>query len=274
MAGWLKYTKEDLEKAAAISISITQVMKILGYKSFSGGSHSHISRKLKQYEIDISHFLGQASNKGRIIGPKKTPEEIFVHNKNQVRRTQANILRQALLSVGREYKCYICGLREWRRKSIVLEIEHKNGDWTDNTLENIEFICPNCHSQTETYGSKKFLLTNKKVKPSLVRDRKRRERIKKETNPFWRNQDKPNIRKVERPPKETLEKLLLTTPVTVIGKNFGVSDNAVRKWAKRYHIDLKICGVWNKAKINRANNLKEVWASGGIEDTPDLESGA
>ena len=48
-------------------------------------------------------------------------------------------------------KCAGCNNHEWRGKPLVLEIEHKNGNSDDNSRENLEMLCPNCHSQTPTY---------------------------------------------------------------------------------------------------------------------------
>lgn len=51
-------------------------------------------------------------------------------------------------------KCEICGVREWNGKPLVLHVDHVDGDRTNNELNNLMILCPNCHSQTETYGSK------------------------------------------------------------------------------------------------------------------------
>lgn len=50
--------------------------------------------------------------------------------------------------------CEICGITEWNGKSIVLEMDHIDGDHTHNRPENLRMICPNCHSQTDTYKNK------------------------------------------------------------------------------------------------------------------------
>jgi hypothetical protein len=47
--------------------------------------------------------------------------------------------------------CYTCGIDSWNNKTITLEIEHIDGDSTNNTEDNLAVICPNCHSQTATY---------------------------------------------------------------------------------------------------------------------------
>ena len=50
--------------------------------------------------------------------------------------------------------CYTCGITEWSGKEIVLELEHVDGDSSNNAEENLSLICPNCHSQTSTYKNR------------------------------------------------------------------------------------------------------------------------
>ncbi len=54
-----------------------------------------------------------------------------------------------------EYKCESCNIHEWNGKHLVLELEHINGDRRDNRKENLKLLCPNCHSQTETFRKRK-----------------------------------------------------------------------------------------------------------------------
>jgi hypothetical protein len=114
------------------------------------------------------------------------------------------------------YECESCGLKDtWNNKKISLQLEHKNGIPNDNRLENLCFLCPNCHSQTDTYAGKRF---------------KKPPKIKK-----GKQGPKPWLRKVERPTKEELDNLVKDYPMTTIGKMYNVSDNAVRKWIKYYN---------------------------------------
>ena len=54
----------------------------------------------------------------------------------------------------KEYKCECCGISDWNNKPIRLQLHHKNGNPNDNSLDNLEVLCPNCHTQTDNYGSK------------------------------------------------------------------------------------------------------------------------
>ena len=68
---------------------------------------------------------------------------------------QTNKLRRKLLEEGyKEYRCECCGNTEWLSKPIPLEVHHKDGDRNNNTLENFELLCPNCHAFTDSYRGK------------------------------------------------------------------------------------------------------------------------
>lgn len=154
----VKYTKELLQQLVPECYSVAQVIRKLGLR-FAGGTHSHISRRIKEFEIDTSHFLGRAANQGPWHkGPRKLPWQEVLVLRVSGRRQRPHVLRRALLQLGREYKCEGIGcliLGEWLGKRIMLHVNHKNGNWLDDRPENVEFLCPNCHSQTPNYcGSK------------------------------------------------------------------------------------------------------------------------
>lgn len=145
----MKYTKEVLEEAVNGSVSILEVLRKLGIKQ-TGGSHGHISRKIKAYGIDTSHILGQGASKGKKLEnanrPKLKWEDVLIlHNKG--RRQLHYLLKRALLDYGKSYECCGCGNKgEWNNKPLTLQVHHKNNNWLDDRPENLEFICPNCHS--------------------------------------------------------------------------------------------------------------------------------
>lgn len=129
------------------------VMRTLRASLTSGALRTYLIGRIKFYKIDTSHFLGQAWNYGKNhIGgsAKKTPEQILIIQINGV-RARGRLLKRALLEIGREYKCNVCQLSEWREMPIRLEVEHTNSNPLDNRPENLCFLCPNCHSQTESF---------------------------------------------------------------------------------------------------------------------------
>jgi predicted RNA-binding Zn-ribbon protein involved in translation (DUF1610 family) len=154
-----KYTRELLTEAAANSISIADVLRYLQIP-WSGGTHAHISRRLKQFGIDTSHFKRVAPNRGKPCAWRLTPEHVLVVRPPGSRRTPPHVLRRVLRESGVPYACEACGVAdEWNGKPIILHVDHVSGDWLDNRKENLRFLCPNCHSQTPTFSGR---LKNKK----------------------------------------------------------------------------------------------------------------
>ena len=154
-----KYTRELLTEAAANSISIADVLRYLKIP-FSGGTHAHISRRLKQLGVDTSHFKRVAPNRGKPCAWRLTPEHVLVVRPPGSARPEARVLRRALRESSVPYACVACGVAaEWNGKPIILHVDHVSGDWLDNRKENLRFLCPNSHSQTPTFAGR---IANKK----------------------------------------------------------------------------------------------------------------
>lgn len=142
------YTKEVLEKAAKESFSVRAVCHKLGL-SGEGNMNRFMSRRLKDLDIDTSHFLGRGVNKGVHTRNTraKTPGSVLILRTSGFRNT-GRILRRCLRLIGREYVCVECGnLGFWNNKVLQLEVDHKNDNNLDDRPENLQFLCPNCHSQ-------------------------------------------------------------------------------------------------------------------------------
>lgn len=130
----------------------------------AGGNHTHITRRIREFQLDTSHFLGSAHNRGRRGGPsKKAAEEFLVEKPELAPRTAAYKLRRSLSEIGRQFRCENCGLAQWLGSPITLEIDHINGRPNDNRRENLRLLCPNCHSQTETYCARNIRAAESRV---------------------------------------------------------------------------------------------------------------
>ena len=142
----MKHTKEILEKLAKESVSVREICTKLGLQK-SGSANSHIKSRLTKFKIDTSHFLGRAARKGIASSNKKHwSEHLKVHPFGE--RLRANTLRRCLKEAGVKYQCNVCkneGI--WNQARLGLEIDHINECGWDNRLENLQFLCPNCHSQ-------------------------------------------------------------------------------------------------------------------------------
>lgn len=151
MAKTKNYTDKEFVDAVKNSLSYRQILKKLGIK-LAGGNYKTIQKKIKELNLDISHFKGQGYLKGKTHNYRKKSIDYYLTENSH---HQSYKLKLKLFSEGiKENKCENCGLTEWLGNSIPLELDHIDGVNTNNTLENLRILCPNCHSQTITYRGK------------------------------------------------------------------------------------------------------------------------
>lgn len=144
------YTEEWLKELCKESTSYAQVLEKSGRKP-TGGNYAILKKKLLEFDIDISHFTGKGSNKGKkFLRPSPyTFEEVCCKNSLVSQKALRNYIRKNNLI---EYRCSFCGCDgNWQGSLISLELDHINGDNSDNELCNLRYLCPNCHATTLTY---------------------------------------------------------------------------------------------------------------------------
>ena len=146
-----KYTKEILQDAVNNSTSVAGVLRYLNLKQ-AGGTQAHISKKIKEFEIDTSHFNSHGWSLGKTFPKKqKSADQILVRLPPGSTKAKRYQLKRAMVQAGYVYRCSVCyNNGEWVGKELTLEIDHIDGDWLNNLIENLRFLCPNCHSQQET----------------------------------------------------------------------------------------------------------------------------
>ena len=149
-----KYDKEWLTELCKNSYSYAEVLRKAGRKQ-GGGTQATLRKKIEEYKIDISHFTGQrwqeSPNQQNNITSKElySLDEVFIQNSPVTQKVlRGYIERHKIL----EYKCQTCGCDgNWQNGIIALEVDHINGDNKDNRIENLRYLCPNCHALTSTY---------------------------------------------------------------------------------------------------------------------------
>jgi hypothetical protein len=155
--GW---TDAELMEAVRDSRSVADVLRRLGYQP-SGGMHRMIVGKIANLGLSTSHFHGRSWARGRTFENRQVVplERILVQNSTY---TSSAVLRRRLIAAGlKEQRCEICGLDEWQGEPLPLALDHVNGVHTDNRLENLRILCPNCHALTDTWCAR-----NRKPKPA------------------------------------------------------------------------------------------------------------
>jgi 5-methylcytosine-specific restriction endonuclease McrA len=133
------------------SNSISQIIRAFRL-NVCGAQYKAVQEKCKLLNLDISKFdktkwLSSAHQAAGI-----PLSQILVQNSTYTSlfRLKKRILKELKI----EYKCEVCGLKDWLDKPISLQLDHKNGINNDHRLENLRFICPNCHSQSSTYAGR------------------------------------------------------------------------------------------------------------------------
>lgn len=145
----MKYTDDDLIKAVQSSTSIRQVLILLNLAN-QGGNYDTIHRKVKRLNLDTSHFVGQAHRKGKTC--IKTSTDTYLNNLQPIGsfRLKNRLIKEGYLIP----VCQTCSLTTWLDQPIPLELDHIDGNSSNNNLDNLRLLCPNCHSFTDTYRGK------------------------------------------------------------------------------------------------------------------------
>lgn len=259
--------QELLTNAVNNSNSIADVCRYFNLIP-KGKNYDSIKTAINFFNIDTSHFKQNT----KFIKPRDL-SEILINGLP----CNGTSLKKRLFKEGvKEYKCEKCGISEWNGEPIILELHHINGNHNDNHLENLQILCPNCHSQTPTFTGKNINNVEHDIQKLIDNENKRKKEIY-ENKQYW-----GEIRKTK--PKQTkiclvcgkifkgrgekycsikcagiasqktniskediLNASKIAPSLIQLGKLFNMSDNGIRKWLIKY-------GILDEVKKNMKKN--------------------
>lgn len=142
---------EEFKEMIARNHSWCACAREIGLSINGSNARIQLQKRVNELNLDTSHF-SQTYDASK-ASAKYTLEEIMVENSSyqNITKLKERIIRAGIIP----YECAICGNKgEWNGKKLVLQIDHINGKHFDHRKENLRFLCPNCHSQTETFSGK------------------------------------------------------------------------------------------------------------------------
>ena len=237
----LSYTEEQAREAIESSYSWAQSLRKLGLCSTGGGW-----RVLKKYAeiwgISTDHFDQARAREGHMRFQKRPIEELLVKHSNASRQ---NLKRRLYQEGLKERRCEMCGQDEiWRGQPMALILDHINGVRDDNRLENLRIVCPNCAATLSTHCGRKNRIIRDEIRcrrceRSFIPNSSTQRYCSRDCGTRWdrsrlRGRPKPDIRRANRPPYEQLLAEIEAHGYCWVGRKYGVSDNAVRKWVRFY----------------------------------------
>ncbi len=235
-----RYSEAQARSAVAASLSFAETLRKLGLCE-TGGNWRTLRIWIGRWDIATNHFDSRAAQRQGLIRRPQPLEEILVEGSTYSRKHLKNRLYREGV---KERRCEICGQSElWNGGRMSLILDHINGVRDDHRIENLRIVCPNCAATFDTHCGRKnhidtddreCLLCGTRFRPRFRRQRYCSRACGTRAPKPSRGVPKPEQRRVERPPYDRLSREIAETSYRAVGRRYGVSDNAIRKWVRQY----------------------------------------
>jgi hypothetical protein len=239
--GGPRYTEAEARTAIAESLSYAESLRRLGMRA-AGGNWKTLRRYATEvWDIPVDHFDPRRRQRDALTHRTATPlEELLVEDCHYNR---GRLKRRLYESGLKQPSCELCGQgEEWRGRPMALILDHINGVATDNRLENLQIVCPNCAATLDTHcGRNKRLVRACRACGKEFHSNTATQRHCSRSCGGLSEASlhaAAEARTVARPPYEVLLREIAATSWSAVGRKYGVSDNAVRKWVRWYEREL------------------------------------
>jgi predicted small metal-binding protein len=244
-----RYTEEEARKAVAESLSWAEALRALGM-CHTGGAAKILKKWAEIWGISTEHFDPYGRQRGS-RHPLRALSEVLVEGSTYSRGN----LKERLFREGYKPRyCELCGQGEdWQGRRMSLILDHVNGVGNDNRFENLRIVCPNCAATLDTHCGRVSREQRRRTCEHCNAEYAARFAQQRFCSLYCgthydRGQPRPETRRVDRPPYARLKREVAAMGWSAVGRRYGVSDNAVRKWVRWYENEMARAGTANGMK--------------------------
>ena len=234
----INYTDTELQNLVNAHNSISSILRHCGVSETCPYNRNLL--KIRMASLDLTLYKNNKKLKSSLENNKINPltdSEYFCIS--GYRRSCKNIKTRLIKYNKWVEVCALCGMGTiWNGRKLSLQVDHINGNPFDNRLENLRFLCPNCHSQTETFGAKNATY----IKKPKIEKPHNKKRVK-----------------INWPEKNILEKWVWETPLIQLSEKLGVSTRGIKNHCIKYSITLPKAEYWinvNGGNLQKAETIK------------------